>query len=76
MDVSFRAAYFVHIHARSVDAAAAEIMVHHGFNVRHEERSALLGVPGDVQVDLGIEIAAHGGFPRLGVAEAEQREAP
>jgi len=48
MDVRFDAANFVDVGAGGVDEPAAEVVVREGFDVRREQRIALLGVPDHV----------------------------
>ncbi len=58
MHVRFRAANFVNEDTRRVDAAPAQIVMHDGFHLRRQQGRAFFGMPGDVEIDLGVEIAA------------------
>src|SRR5690348_14707424 len=57
--MGLNAADFVDEHAGRVHAASAQVMMDDGLHLGDEERGAVLGVPGEVQVDLGVEVLSH-----------------
>src|SRR5437879_6161061 len=74
MHVRLDAADLVNIDARGIHAMAAEVMMDDGFNLRREERRAILGVPDDMEVDLGVIVSGHGKSPYLKVNNEKPRE--
>src|SRR5262249_54153020 len=60
VDMSLDPADLVNVDTGRVDATAAKVVMDDGLDLRHEERGVFLGVRGDVQVDLGVEVAGHG----------------
>ena len=75
MDVRLDAADRMNVDTWGVDALAAQGVVRLRLDLGDEQRRALLGVPGDVEVDLRVVVSRHG-LVQKRVAKAEQREAP
>src|ERR1043166_4644012 len=55
----FDSADFVNVNPRRVDASALDVLMDNRLNLRHEQRRAFLGVPGDMEIDFGIIVARH-----------------
>jgi len=45
------------------DASAAQVVVDDLLDLGREQRPALLGMPGEVQVNLGVEVPGHRAMP-------------
>ena len=60
VDVGFRAANLVEERPGRVDDLLLHAAMGHVLHLRSEQREAVLAVPGDVQIDLAVIVAAHG----------------
>ncbi len=56
----FNAADFMDENARGIDATATQVMMDNGLDLGNQNRSALLDVPGEMEVDFGVIISGHG----------------